>query len=561
VTGATLTCAEAKDRLVDYLYGALAANDRAAFEAHSSACEACRGEADAIQRTLGQARAVMRGDLDQAPPVRVRSVVMQAAAQAVQARPQGEDPGGWKAWLRRPWFIPMFAAACTMMFFVLTREVVTDPKLVARHFEAQAPVAARQAKNEIARAPEEPPFEPPPAAPASGAAASVAEGRRVVVAKEGVLRGLRLGDEMTVAPIDRDARRSRPMLAKAKVSVSGDPVEELNSKDLEAAKKTVDGRFAPPPPPDRKADRLAENDRLDDLLQSSLDGRSEVSGRGEGAGAPSGTGARAGAPSEVGAPAGGSVGYPGRSASAGSSARRKPSAGAAGPASERERVSQRFAPSPPAEAALATAEPAPAKPSPEPAQAQTKGYAQAPAPARTMIQTPAAPSKMAPVLAPPSPTTAQAPSAVRLPTDLPVQSAGLPVQSKGAQLAREARQKLALAKSKQAESEPAFDKAGEKVVATAPSMQRRAQRYEDAPVDRLDRADQLALLPLDDLIRRAERAFSERRWADATALYRELVRRFPEHDSVALWRTRLRSTDQASQATKEQRPTKQQQAK
>jgi hypothetical protein len=52
-------------------------------------------------------------------------------------------------------------------------------------------------------------------------------------------------------------------------------------------------------------------------------------------------------------------------------------------------------------------------------------------------------------------------------------------------------------------------------------------------------------LPYGELVRRAERAFSGERWADAAASYRELLRRFPGDRGAAAWKVRLARCDQA----------------
>jgi hypothetical protein len=49
----------------------------------------------------------------------------------------------------------------------------------------------------------------------------------------------------------------------------------------------------------------------------------------------------------------------------------------------------------------------------------------------------------------------------------------------------------------------------------------------------------------DELLRRADRAFSDGRWTDAATAYRELVRRFPADRNLAAWKARLFSCEQA----------------
>src|SRR4051812_13940998 len=111
-----MTCAEIKERTVDYLYGELPASERLAFEAHLGGCDACQAEGAGLQGALHQARAPARVR-DGAPPPRVR-VAIRGAARAAAATapapvlaaarrpgpPKAQQVGGsfWE-WLRRPW--------------------------------------------------------------------------------------------------------------------------------------------------------------------------------------------------------------------------------------------------------------------------------------------------------------------------------------------------------------------------------------------------------------------------------------------------------------------------
>lgn len=52
-----------------------------------------------------------------------------------------------------------------------------------------------------------------------------------------------------------------------------------------------------------------------------------------------------------------------------------------------------------------------------------------------------------------------------------------------------------------------------------------------------------APLSLVDLMRKAERYYDERRWGEAVAVYRELLRRFPQHKSIAVWKARLATAE------------------
>src|SRR5204863_9290901 len=61
-----MTCAEIKDRTIDYLYGELPAEGRVAFEPPLAGCDACRAEVAGLQGTLLQTRAA--GELTDEPP-------------------------------------------------------------------------------------------------------------------------------------------------------------------------------------------------------------------------------------------------------------------------------------------------------------------------------------------------------------------------------------------------------------------------------------------------------------------------------------------------------------
>src|SRR5438445_13370176 len=76
-----MTHEQIDEQMVDFLYGELPADARAAFEAHVAGCERCRREVE----SFGQVRAVARTVLDEEPPARVHDAVMRAARQAAAA--------------------------------------------------------------------------------------------------------------------------------------------------------------------------------------------------------------------------------------------------------------------------------------------------------------------------------------------------------------------------------------------------------------------------------------------------------------------------------------------
>jgi len=77
-----MTCAEVKEKLVDFLYDELSPEARTAFTRHLAACPACKTEAASFEKALGSTRAALGGPLSQEPPMRVRLAVLEAAQAA-----------------------------------------------------------------------------------------------------------------------------------------------------------------------------------------------------------------------------------------------------------------------------------------------------------------------------------------------------------------------------------------------------------------------------------------------------------------------------------------------
>ena len=174
----TFTHDDIRDRLVDFLYGQLDGEARAAFQAHLDGCAACREEVGGVERARVVAREVVRRPLGDAVPERVRTRAFEAARAAVAARAAAvpaqaqtavRPPAveGWFSRLRRrwTWTFPTFATVAAMAVFLLVRATIFR--------EAKTPVTAERAR-ELARpaetvaAPAAPPTpaaaEPPPAA-------------------------------------------------------------------------------------------------------------------------------------------------------------------------------------------------------------------------------------------------------------------------------------------------------------------------------------------------------------------------------------------------------------
>jgi hypothetical protein len=255
-----MTCAEIKDRTVDYLYGELPESERAAFAAHLTGCEACRAEVAGLEGTLHRARTAVRL-LDEPPPARVRVAVLEAAraaavatapvaaaAAAMPRRPvdkaKAEAAGGFLEWLRRPWMIPLGVAAAAVALLVVKRESLTNPRAVDEQMRRAAPVssepspvaaqpAAPAAAPIVVPMPNEQPEGPPPAGELRKQEAAPGADRTVAAS--------------SARPLSRTASASR------KGAVASAPRER---------------RFATPPPPREEgyADKLDADDRLQGAL-------------------------------------------------------------------------------------------------------------------------------------------------------------------------------------------------------------------------------------------------------------------------------------------------------
>ncbi|MES1172176.1 MAG: zf-HC2 domain-containing protein [Bacteroidota bacterium] len=136
---------DVQQRLIDFLYGELDGDARAAFDAHVAACESCRAEVTAFEQTRAAARRVVRAPLDEPVPTAVHARVVEAVARAVagggegarataarvapgemERRRAGDVPAGsrWWDWLRARWTIPMFATVAAMGALLLVRETI-----------------------------------------------------------------------------------------------------------------------------------------------------------------------------------------------------------------------------------------------------------------------------------------------------------------------------------------------------------------------------------------------------------------------------------------------------
>src|SRR5260221_14273657 len=113
----TFTHDDIEERLIDFLYGELDAEARAAFDAHIGTCDRCRSDVKAWERTRSTARAVVRAPLAEAVPAHTQARVREAIARATADKARAAAPvvrelpiaSRSAAWWRARWTLPMFA--------------------------------------------------------------------------------------------------------------------------------------------------------------------------------------------------------------------------------------------------------------------------------------------------------------------------------------------------------------------------------------------------------------------------------------------------------------------
>lgn len=181
-----------RERLVDFLYGELDAEARAAFDTHVKECEACRGDVTLAEEARRIGRAVARAPLGDEVPARARmrasdaaraaAAVAMPAAVVSQTRPGGASGTGaprgpgWFERLRGRWTLPTFATVAAMAALLLVRGTIFR--------EAKQPLGARSVTE-----PGPPPSpEVAPAAPSYAQEPAAAARRREDAPKAGFAR-------------------------------------------------------------------------------------------------------------------------------------------------------------------------------------------------------------------------------------------------------------------------------------------------------------------------------------------------------------------------------------
>ncbi len=415
-----MKCADVDSRLVDFIYGELSEADARAFSEHADGCPDCRTKVAGMQRTIGITRSALRGPLDEAPSPRVRANVLAAATASAKPKAASVDnPGGFFAWLRRPWVTPTFAAVAVIGIFVVSKNFFPDPRELRERVTALVAEADSVA--------------PRPVPPAAAPLAAKLKPAEIPQAVEG-------------AETPTSSRASSP----AKSGGAG-----------VAVVRPAHRQFAEPPPPRSAAENQV---RL-------ADGHGVAEKREEGVGARDFAAADKAA---LNVPAGAALG--------GLATRNAASATKAllGKAKSQQAHDET--------AAL------------DRAMGMARGGAFSEGASQRAAAAPA--SAPAPVVAPASPPPSPAKPT---PTAAPMRAPKL-------------------------ERAEAIDEAD----------QAKASESEDAKPNK-KRAE--VDLSFDDLLRRADRAWDEHRWADAARDYRQLLRRFPQHKSVPAWKSRLAAAE------------------
>jgi len=248
-----MTCEQIDEQMIDFLYGELAPEARAAFDAHIGGCERCRREAE----SLGQTRALARASLDQAPPAHLRARVVAAARAAMTpavaaaaasspaapaaaqvprieipkwVKAQSGDGGFWRK-LRAWWTLPTLVSVGAVAVFLLSMRSVQRPLAVMarghRMVVGTAPPASEPTASEEA-APAVPAPAAPPGPPANELQQRVASANRAEKTKAGKeesyadrARVAPAAAARSPAPASSGAPAGAPTTAKRKEALGG----------------------------------------------------------------------------------------------------------------------------------------------------------------------------------------------------------------------------------------------------------------------------------------------------------------------------------------------------
>lgn len=541
-----------RERLVEYLYEELEGPARAAFVAHLAGCATCRAEIEAAGQARRVARTVVRASVGDAVPLGLRARVLEAAATAARERaarvgvtaapvvtqaaspsaaqpavgeggiPAGEREApvrqagqggrGWLDRLRGRWTLPTFATVGALAAFLLVRGTIfreaRRPLGEAPAERLGAPAAAPGAARAPAAAFDLPRARDFEAAPADGS--EVVRPRPEEKRQQGPEGALREDRDALLDPVAKSADRGGLGQAADRRQAIGS-LEGLGSgapanAPAEPAKRGSKG--APrPSASSRAAGAAARNDggKGDDLLDD-LGRRSRP------------------APAAAPAPALGSA--PRRRSVSGASPLDLEASGSAdsslGATAEPDGDLRKGTESPAREEGARFAQPPPAPSSPA-------RVVPAPSPSRS---------------APPAPASASPPAAASQPSATPALSGVAPPTAEPA--------RPASAPESPARFAPVPE--DHHLGAEKKTETKAKKRGVDKPEAAAERADDQAAAPaaarsIDPALAvsdRAARLLAARRFTEASAAYRNLLLRFPDHPSAPLWRARLAASDRAA---------------
>jgi hypothetical protein len=475
-------CEDVTARMMELLYGELPADARASVDAHVAGCARCRAELDGFEKT----RAIARRGLDEAPPARARAAIMQAAAAHLAAQPQTQP-----ATVRRA------VTPAKVSFWDRLRTRWTFPTLATIGAVAVFMVANRVFLNPERTLAPRPSAEAPsaPVLPEPGMAEPSWKGEPPEPDPERPVdrwdraRGARNDESRAAAHhgkgADGDLRAPGKKMKKGEDAES-ELAERTGAKGgARAEEKPKRDRNEPAEnrfaPPPPPRDGTPAGQSTNDWADKAVAPR-------EHAPAPIAQAARSSAPAKKAAPA--RAGSPAQAQGSlddllsGESQREH---GAGGNASGKGALGGLAEPQRKSESygsGAAAAQPAPAAPRPTTNEMR----------------------RQAPVAAAPPPTAAPAPPAPPPPAALT---------------------KSRAKKSSDVVADEAFEGAPE---ASAAKDEKKVSAKSNAN---------------DAIMQRADRLFADGRWAEAAALYRELLRRDPRSDGAERWRRRLVAAENA----------------
>jgi putative zinc finger protein len=541
-----------RERLVEYLYEELDGSARAAFDGHLAACATCRADTEAAGRARGVARSVVRAPLGDTVPLGLRARVLEAAAAAAKERssrasaaaapvvtmpasaaravppisrergiplggretssvgsaPERSNAPKWQGWigrLRGRWTFPTFATVGALAVFLLVRGTIFR--------EARRPLGEAPAERIGAGAPA---VSPPPA-PTRPQDFESGEMKGALGSDE--RRRALLEDTERAAPgggaDDRAFKRKGPARHRTRVAVPGGSGQgEVLDREAEVDSGAL--RNAPSRPAKRDANGTspAETNRpggatVPDDGRKRADRQDELR-KGVGVDARSSAERR---PAPIPGPAAASAPAPG------SATMDRPRSLGGGTALDVETGAGPH----PSSAAMAPSRSDDLLEGSLPSLREgSAGFAQPPPPP------PARGGHLAPDPGSPPPSASKPSAGATGPAlSAPAAPAPEPPRPSSARASAPVHEDRLLSAPKKAKNRSA-----DKVEAAAEQVEQRAA----APA-----AD-----PAIALSDRAAKLLAARRFTEASAAYRDLLRRFPTHPSAPLWRSRLAASDRAA---------------